>query len=208
MPAFVSGDAGNSHLRRPIPGGYFLLALFTLCNTLDSADRTVLGGSFDEVTKFLRTDLHTDAVDAAFGSLTSVFIVGFSISAVTVGQLSKRFPKHSMTIVAALAALWCISVLICSTAGSYAVLLAGRALSGLGEAAWLTVVPPILLDLCEREHSASIGVLPWLALLPLCLSCSCRNSTPAIQGPMACGILFVDSGRCCARVRSGWVRYP
>lgn len=78
----------------------FLLILFTCYNTLDSADRTVLSGSFQSVGAFLRDDLHTTATDAAFGSLTSAFIVGFSISAVVVGQVAGRWPHLNLVIVA------------------------------------------------------------------------------------------------------------
>ena len=78
----------------------FLLILFTCYNTLDSADRTVLSGSFQSVGAFLRDDLHTTATDAAFGSLTSAFIVGFSVSAVIVGQVAGRWPHLNLVIVA------------------------------------------------------------------------------------------------------------
>jgi len=40
-----------------------------------------------------------------------------------------------------------LASLVSATAGSYGALLAGRAMSGLGEAGWLTVAPPILQDI-------------------------------------------------------------
>ena len=101
--AVLAGDTAGPQTGGPrIDPRYaiFLLVLFTLYNTLDSADRTVLSGSFESVGAFLREDLQTTATDAAFGSLTSAFIVGFSLSAVIVGQLSSRWPHHNLTIVA------------------------------------------------------------------------------------------------------------
>jgi MFS family permease len=152
MGGFVDGITSNPQKRSP-RFGLFLLILFTIYNTLDNADKTIIGGSFDSVSRFLRADLHSNSIDAAFGSLTSAFIVGFSLSAVAVGQVSRRYPQHNMATIAILAVLWCGSIVICSTASSYAMLLAGRALSGLGEAAWLTIVPPILLDLGKTPYT-------------------------------------------------------
>ena len=78
----------------------FIFLLFTFFNTLDNADRVVLAGSGEAVTAFLQADLRTNAADAAFGSLTSAFIVGFTISAVIVGQLSTRWPRQNLVILA------------------------------------------------------------------------------------------------------------
>lgn len=104
MPGVIIDDTGASTAedapRRSPRYALFLLVLFTAYNTLDSADRTVLAGSFESVGAFLREDLHTTATDAAFGSLTSAFIVGFSVSAVLVGQLAARWPHLNLIIVA------------------------------------------------------------------------------------------------------------
>ena len=124
-------------------------SLLVLTNLLNYVDRGVIPGASGEFTSFVESSREFDGAgaSAAFGALTSAFIVGYSVACVVVGHLVHHRSPFKMTGVGLV--LWCVAAVLAALAKparSYTVLLLARMLSGVGEAGFVTVGGPFIQD--------------------------------------------------------------
>jgi MFS family permease len=116
------------------------LALFCVCQTLVYYDRGVLAGML----KYIEVELgNLSGIQS--GLLPSMFMVGFMIASplfVRLSQISRDWQVY--TIIIGLSVLVVSSVVTYFVATSYAGLLVARLISGVGEAAFCALAPPII----------------------------------------------------------------
>ena len=138
-----------------------VLALFVVIAVLNYVDRGIVPGAFDSIEAFIRADSTVGPVgapDLFLGLLQSFFIAGYSAASLGLGHAASVLPAGPL--VAAGLAVWVAAVVCSGAAGSYVLLCAARALSGVGEAAFQLVVPPWVEDHAPPQ---SRGL--WLSLL-------------------------------------------
>eukprot|EP00903_Cladosiphon_okamuranus_P014241 g13230.t1 len=137
-----------------------LFALFTIVNLFNYMDRGVIPGGSEEFNAFIEQTMLTDRPDVFLGILQSGFILGFSIACVIFARLARH--RSPFSLMATGLAVWCFAAVSAGMArpsGSYTFLLVARLLSGVGEASFVTVVPPLIT---ETAPPGERGI--WLAL--------------------------------------------
>jgi len=137
------------------------MSLLVLTNLLNYVDRGVIPGASGEFTSFVESSREFDGAgaSAAFGALTSAFIVGYSVACVVVGHLVHHRSPFKMTGVGLV--LWCVAAVLAALAKparSYTVLLLARMLSGVGEAGFVTVGGPFIQDAGGARQGLWLGV--------------------------------------------------
>ncbi|CAM9690009.1 unnamed protein product [Pylaiella littoralis] len=127
--------------------GRRLFTLFAVVNLLNYLDRGVIPGGSEEYDAFIQQRLHTQEPDVYLGILQSGFILGFSTACVVFARLARHRSPFSLMGVGL--GVWCGAAVLAGLAkplGSYTVLLVARLLSGVGEASFVTVVPPLITE--------------------------------------------------------------
>ncbi|CBJ29989.1 conserved unknown protein [Ectocarpus siliculosus] len=140
--------------------GRRLFTLLAVVNLVNYLDRGVIPGGSEEFNGFIQKTLHTDRPDVFLGILQSGFILGFSAACFVFPSLARR--RSPFSLMAAGLGMWCGAAVFAGVAkplGSYAVLLMARLLSGVGEASFVTVVPPLITDTAPPGERGL-----WLAL--------------------------------------------
>jgi MFS family permease len=116
------------------------LVLFCVCQTLVYYDRGVLAGMM----KYIEIELG-GLSGTQSGLLPSMFMVGFMIASPLCVRLSQKGRDWQVyTIIMGLCVLVVSSVVTYFVAMSYAGLLVARLISGVGEAAFCSLAPPII----------------------------------------------------------------
>ncbi|KAE9129734.1 hypothetical protein PF002_g5493 [Phytophthora fragariae] len=80
-----------------------------------------------------------------FGLLSSAFIVGHSVLSIVFGYLA--LTHRPFRLIAVGTSIWIVAIVICGISEhvkSYALLIVGRVLSGVGEASFQCVAPPFI----------------------------------------------------------------
>jgi len=150
----------NHNLANVFPHRQIFL-LFSLINFLNYLDRGIIPGASQEFNIFIQQALTTNKPNVYLGILQSSFIVGFSISSLIFAYISQFSPP--MLLVTKGMCVWICAVVGCGLCGngtgraSYAFLVFFRMLSGVGEASFCCIIPPIIQSK-GGENSAS-----WLA---------------------------------------------
>ncbi|CAM9640537.1 unnamed protein product, partial [Hapterophycus canaliculatus] len=120
----------------------------------------VIPGGSEEFNDFIQQTLGTDRPDLFLGILQSGFILGFSMACVAFATLTRHLSPFSL--MGAGLGMWCGASVLAGLAkplGSYTVLLVARLLSGVGEASFVTVVPPLITETAPQGERGL-----WLAL--------------------------------------------
>jgi len=125
----------------------YILVLCTLVNFLLYVDRGIIPGASTKFVAFIQRSVGVVSPDAYLGLLQSSFIAGLSLSCPLFGHLVHYvYPMRLMgcglmalTIAASVSA-------IAKKTSSFAVLLFARMVSGIGEAAFLSVASPLIVD--------------------------------------------------------------
>ncbi|MBI1199935.1 MAG: MFS transporter [Phenylobacterium sp.] len=126
-------------------GGYGLLALLTLTNTLNFVDRNLLG-SF---ANFLKPELHL--TDFQFGLLTGlVFLVFYSVAGLFMGILADL--THRPRLIAVAIGLWSLLTAASGAARGFVSLALPRAMIGVGESALTPSAMSLLADSVDRAR--------------------------------------------------------
>ena len=92
--------------------------------------------------------------------LQSSFIVGYSITSLTMGYLVNHFQPFKLICVGLI--IWSSAVLLCGLAPNFWVLLVARMVSGVGEASFQCIVPPYIDDMAPPSKRGL-----WLSLFYL-----------------------------------------
>jgi predicted MFS family arabinose efflux permease len=115
-----------------------ILALLTALNLLNYFDRFVVNAVGPKIQEHLRI------TSSELGLVTSVFMLGYFVTSPAFGWLGDRYPRKGL--IAAGIAVWSIATAASGLAGSLAMLLAMRAIVGVGEASYATLAPTIIDD--------------------------------------------------------------
>jgi MFS family permease len=130
-------------IRRPAA----ILALLTGLNLLNYLDRYVLSA----VLPRLIQDLGLSNLEA--GLLATVFLLGYFVTSPIFGALGDRLPRKGLIAFGIL--VWSAATIGSGLATSIVMLLAMRALVGVGEASYATLSPTIIDDITPPEKKGS-----------------------------------------------------
>jgi MFS transporter, Spinster family, sphingosine-1-phosphate transporter len=125
-----------------------ILAALTGLNALNYLDRYVGAATLPLMLASLSIS------DAAGGLLQSAFILTYAIVCPFIGWAGDRSPR--MRLAAAGVFVWSAATVASGLAPTYAVLLAARAIVGVGEASYAVVTPSLLSDCYPPERRARV----------------------------------------------------
>jgi MFS family permease len=117
---------------------YYVLAVLFTANLLNYLDRQVIYAVFP----LIKSDLQIS--DTALGSLGSVFMLCYMVSAPLFGWLGDRLKRVRIASFGLLA--WSFATAAAGFSNGYGLLLAARTMVGIGEASFGTVSPGIIAD--------------------------------------------------------------
>ena len=143
---------GSEWRRRP---GLILGAL-TALNGLNYLDRYVAAATLT----LILTDLHIS--DAQGGLLQSIFIVTYALACPVAGVLGDRVNR--MYLAAAAIFVWSLATVGSGLATTYALLVLARAVTGVGEAGYGVVTPPLLSDCYPPDQRARVMGIFYAAI--------------------------------------------
>lgn len=136
----LAGAPGEASLeRQPAPRAGFGLSILTAINFLNYLDRFIVAG----ILPLLLVEFGRSKAEG--GLLTTVFILVYMLAAPVAGILGDRVPRRFL--VAGSVFVWSLATLASGFAPSFVVLLAARAVVGIGEAGYGAVAPAIISDL-------------------------------------------------------------
>ncbi len=135
---------------------YYVLTVLFSANLLNYIDRQVIYAVFP----LIRDDLQL--TDTALGTLGSVFMVCYMVSAPLFGWLGDRMRR--LRLAASGLLLWSVATGAAGFSNGYWSLLAARTMVGLGEASFGTVSPGVLADYFSRASRGKILSLFYLAI--------------------------------------------
>jgi len=133
------------------------LLLFATTNFLIFVERGILPGCVTDIEAFIQTALSITASSAQilFGVVASVFILGYSIGSVAFGQWARNHARP-LRLVADGLFFWFGTLILGAAAQPFGkehadpcnfyVLLTSRFLSGVGEAGFSCIIPPLISD--------------------------------------------------------------
>ncbi|CAK4084494.1 unnamed protein product [Aphanomyces euteiches] len=141
----------------------WIIAVLCLINFANIFDRSIIPGAPAQFQYFIQTATNSSDMGTLMGLLSSSFITSYSISMPIFGYLAlymKPFRLISFGL-----GVWCVAVFMCSLskrANSFELLLAGRILSGVGEASFQCIAPPFI-----HEHAPSNSQTLWLGIFTM-----------------------------------------
>jgi MFS transporter, Spinster family, sphingosine-1-phosphate transporter len=135
---------------------YYVLAVLFSANLLNYIDRQVIYAVFP----LIRDDLQLS--DTALGTLGSVFMVCYMVSAPLFGWLGDRVRRVRLAAAGLFA--WSLATAGAGLSYGYWSLLSARTLVGIGEASFGTVSPGVLADYFSRLVRGRILSLFYLAI--------------------------------------------
>jgi MFS family permease len=153
---------------------YYLFPLFVLLNIATMADRAIIPGASKEFSAFLSDASDAPAVvrenpDAGLGILQAGFIGGYSVAIVLSSHYVHKIRWKTLVLVGL--TIWWFAVLGSGTAltlDSYYMLLVSRMSSGVSEAAFHVVAPPLIQDRSGRDAGLWLSV--YLCGMPVGLA--------------------------------------
>ncbi|MGH8259821.1 MAG: spinster family MFS transporter, partial [Steroidobacteraceae bacterium] len=138
--SIASAAPADSHaepVRRRLALG--ALAVLTLVNLFNYLDRYVVAAILPDLGR-----AHMGLTDFRLGTLMTSFLVIYMLAAPIFGVLGDRTSRTRS--IAAGVLIWSVATGLSGLARNYVQLLAGRALVGIGEAAYGTIAPALLAD--------------------------------------------------------------
>src|SRR4051812_15239158 len=121
-----------------------VLGVLTGINVLNYLDRFMVAA----VLPLITADLHLS--HAQGGNLQSIFILVYVLVSPVMGWLGDTRPR--LRLAAAGVVIWSLATVGSGLAPSFAVLLAARALVGVGEASYAVVTPSLIADLYSSQR--------------------------------------------------------
>jgi MFS transporter, Spinster family, sphingosine-1-phosphate transporter len=153
---------GNSKGSAPsvTDGPGFYIIILSVINLMSFMDRGIIPGATDEFTHFIDSTINTNTPSLYIGLLQSSFIIGISLSSPIFATLAHR--KSPFLLIAWGMLGWTLAACICGFSiaiENYELLIFGRILSGVGEAAFVCCTAPwIVLNAPPQSKSS------WLAI--------------------------------------------
>src|SRR5262249_12701902 len=140
-----------SVVRSALPGAGYALGVLTFINVINYLDRYLVAGILPRI----EDTLHID--HAQGGLLQSIFIVVYMLVAPLGGYVGDRYPRRWVLSLSIL--IWSFAAGGSGLAMTFALLLAARAIVGVGEAGYGTVSPGLIADffpISERTRALSV----------------------------------------------------
>jgi MFS transporter, Spinster family, sphingosine-1-phosphate transporter len=133
------------------------LAILSFINLFNYLDRYVVSALVESLK-------HSELAlsDTNLGSLMSGFLIVFTLAAPVFGSLGDRGSRPRL--IAFAVACWSAATVLSGFAGSFAALFAARASVGVGEAAYVTIVPSLLADYFPRGQRGRVMALFFCAI--------------------------------------------
>nr|SBT79775.1 major facilitator superfamily-related transporter, putative [Plasmodium malariae] len=184
-------------LKKTVNRFYFIYVVVTLINFLIYLNRGIIPGSYDYLSSYLKEVYATTNVDVHIGFLTSVFVFGLSINSVISGSLASSYSVFRITDIFlfqnSLALLFTgLSFII----GSYYSLMFSRFFCGFSEAAFTTIIPPLIYSYSKDRAGSWISI--FITMFPLggCIGYLLAVVLPVLKVSIAqyfifSGILFL-----------------
>jgi MFS family permease len=138
----------------------FYIVILSVINLMSFMDRGIIPGATEEFTNFIDDTINTDTPSLYIGLLQSSFIIGISLSSPIFATLAHR--KSPFLLIAWGMLGWTLAACICGFAiviENYELLILGRILSGVGEAAFVCCTAPWIVVNAPPESKSS-----WLAI--------------------------------------------
>lgn len=129
---------------------YLLFILFAV-NFMNYMDRQVISG----VSELIKHDFMLR--DAELGKIATAFMVSYSILSVPAGLIADRWKPARVAAIGVF--LWSFATVMTSTAQGFQSLFLWRALTGVGEAAFVCTAPTIIgWIFADKERSAKLSI--------------------------------------------------
>lgn len=126
----------------------FLFIMFSSINLLIFLDRGALSSIIIQLKSSKNGGLGLSSLEA--GSLGSVFILGYMVSSPIFAHLSQAF--HPLYLILIGNIIWSIAVALTGLSRTYILLLIARTFTGIGEASFVCLAPPLILDSALPEN--------------------------------------------------------
>jgi predicted MFS family arabinose efflux permease len=136
--------------------GLRALSVLTALNALNYADRYVGAAVLPLILAGLALS------DAQGGLLQSAFIVTYALVSPAAGWFGDRYAR--LPIAAAGVVIWSLAVIASGLAPTYLLLLAARAVTGVGEAGYAVVTPSLLSDLYPSDRRGRVMAIFYAAM--------------------------------------------
>jgi len=129
-----------------------IFVILSLLCLVTSVDRSIVGGAFDGIASFVSSAPDTpeflrEHPSAGVGLISSIFIVGYSVSMLITGHLTHVMKWKN--IVFGGMVIWTVAVWLSgfsSYVNSFTLLFVSRLISGVAEASFYVVAPPLIED--------------------------------------------------------------
>ncbi|KMZ98606.1 hypothetical protein PVNG_06118 [Plasmodium vivax North Korean] len=172
---------------------YFIYTILTIIHFSIYVNRGIIPGSYDFLSSYLKEKYATTNVDVHIGFLTSVFVFGLSISSIISGSLASTYSVFRITDVF----LFQNSLALLMTGfsfiiGSYYSLMFSRFFCGFSEAAFITIIPPLIYSYSKDRAGSWISI--FITMFPLggCIGYLLAVLLPALKISIA--QYFIGSG--------------
>jgi MFS family permease len=132
------------------------LGVLTGINLLNYLDRYVVSAIVPDLKRAL------SLTDTELGGLMSAFMLVYMITAPAFGSWGDRGARTRPIALGVF--VWSLATALSGLAQSYAQLLAGRALVGIGEAAYVAIAPALLADCFAREGRGRVYAVLNMAI--------------------------------------------
>ena len=141
---------------------WMYLLLFTLVNLLIFIDRGALAAVVSQLKKTSDHGLGLTSFEA--GSLGSVFILGYMIAS-PIFAYNAQF-IHPLYLMSIGLSIWSGAVLMSGVSRDFIMLALARAITGVGEASFVCLAPPVILD-CAPNEKRTIWIGIFYSATPL-----------------------------------------
>jgi len=150
---------------RPISGAYTALGLLLAMNLFNYIDRQVLAAVEPEIRQsYFPQDPEGPAARTQSGSLASVFLVSYMLTAPLFGALAARWPRAKWKLIAVGVVVWSLATGAGGLAAGFMMLLLTRCFVGVGEGAYGPLAPTILSDCFPVAKRGKILSLFYVAM--------------------------------------------
>ncbi|ETB63454.1 hypothetical protein YYC_00212 [Plasmodium yoelii 17X] len=157
-------------LRNKANNFYFIYVIVTTIHLLIYANRGILSGSYDYLSSYFKQIYPQGNVDVHIGFLVSVFIYGISINSIISGSLAyKNDPFKITTLFLFQTAIALTLTSIFFVIKSYYGLIFSRFFCGFSEAAFVTIIPPLIFSYSKHKAGAWISIFYMMCPLGTCL---------------------------------------
>jgi MFS family permease len=131
----------------------FMLFMFTCINLLILIDR----GALAAVVPLLEKESGLGLTSVQAGSLGSVFMFGYILASPLFAYYSSTF--HPIYLMAVGNFVWTAAVFFTGLSYDYFMILAARSITGIGEASFVCLAPPCILDIAPKgKQNLWIGI--------------------------------------------------